>query len=470
MPNIPIPVAGPTYSSRSKPVSAQRTRNLYPEVDQSSENIISLVPFPGLKPWGTTGTGQSRGVCVYNNELYAITEGALYKVDDLGSPTSIGSISGSGRCNLEEDNSKLIIATGSSKPYSYDGTNLTLGTDSDLANSSTVSYIRNRVVYDGNNADAIFADLGNALSVDSSNVTSVDTKPGDVLAVRAFKDQLFVFGEDFITPYYNSGVGNPPYSVIQNATETELGLGAIHSVATGPRGMYFLGSDNQPYKITGIQAEPIGNPSIGQAIQSYSTKANAYGICFNFNNDFFYMLTFPGNATWMFCERSGMWVNLAYQQDGDPHLAYDYAYCYGKHLVSDRLSGNIYELDFDTFTDNGQSIDRQRDTIKISGKSFGVPGKEIFMDKLELVVETGTGIISGQGSNPKVMMSFSDDGGKTWSPEQWAEFGAMGSFAYSNNPTWQDLGSFYERQFRFRVSDPVKFVIVSANAEVSVGV
>lgn len=467
MPNVPIPVTGPTYTSRSKPVSAQVTRNFYIEPG-AQENQAVLVPFPGLKLFATTGAGRNRGLGQYNGVLYAVTGSNLYSVSSGGVATSIGAINGANRCVLTEDTARLVIANDQGKPYSYDGATLTQGTDADLPNAATVTYIKNRVVYDGNNSDVVFADLGSPLVVDSSNIVSADSDPDDMLAVYRFKDQLFAFGTNSITPYYNSGTGNPPYREIQNAQQA-VGIGAKYSIASNYRAMYFLGSDLMVYRISGIQPEPIGNPAIGQEISSYLTPEDAYGQCFSFNNQYFYLLTFPGQASWLYNEGLG-WTNLASGTDGAPSLISGYQYCYGKHLVGDRTNGNIYELDFDTFTDNGAVIDRQRDTVKVSGKDFGVPGKEIFWDRLELVVETGTGIITGQGSDPRVMMSYSDDGGRTWSPEQWGYIGKMGSFSYSQNPVWTDLGSSYERQFRFRVSDPVKFVIVSCNADISVGV
>ncbi len=467
MPNVQVPVVGPTYTSRSLPVSAQVTRGFYIEADQNSENIAALVPFPGLKSFAETGAGVGRGLGVYNNTLYAVTGSSLYSVSSLGSSASIGTIQGTGRCKLEEDTSNIVIATGVGKPYSYDGTTLTQGADVDLPSASTVTYIRNRVVYDGAGAQVAFADLGSPLSVDSANVTSADTKPDDVLAVYAFRDQMFAYGETSVTPYFNSGSGNPPYKIIQNGVQ-EIGLAATHTVSSNYRSMYFLGSDLNVYRIGGLQPEPVGNPSICKAIKSYGDVSDAYGVCFTLNSQNFYLLTFPNHASWLYTEGLG-WTNLAYGQDGEPHVICDYAYVYNKHLVSDRRNGNIYELDFDTYTDNGDSIDRMRDTVKITGKELGFPGKEIFMERLELVIETGTGIITGQGSTPRIMMSFSDDGGRTWSPEQWGYMGQMGSFTYSQNPYWTDLGSFYERMFRFRVSDPVKTVIISANADISVG-
>lgn len=467
MPNVPIPVVGTTYQSRSLPVSAQVTQNFYIEVDQNSENPASFQSFPGLKPFATTGAGLDRGIGTYNGTLYKVTGNTLYSISLLGVSTAIGTIPGTNRCQLVDDGQYLVITTGGdTKPYSYDGTTLTLGTDVDLPEASSVAYIKRRVVYDGAGADVCFADLDTPLSVNSANVTIADSKPDNILAVHAWKDQLFAFGETSIAPYYNSGTGNPPYDVIQNAVQ-EIGLKAIHSIASNNNAIYFLGNDLVPYRLIGLTPQSIGNPAIGQAIASYPAPEDAIGACFTFHGQNFYYLTFPNGGSWLFSEGAG-WTSLAYGVDNDPHLMNGYAHCYNKHLVSDRRNGNVYELDFDTFTDNGDTIQRRRDTAKISGKELGFPGKEIYMHSLELVLETGIGLANGQGVDPQIIMQFSDDGGRTWSREQWRAMGAMGDFTIKLQ--WHDLGSFYERMFRFTVSDPVKVALISANADISVGV
>jgi hypothetical protein len=92
------------------------------------------------------------------------------------------------------------------------------------------------------------------------------------------------------------------------------------------------------------------------------------------------------------------------------------------------------------------------------------------MERLEIVVERGVGLITGQGSNPQIMMQYSDDGGNSWSSERWADIGTQGDYSPMKPIIWEELGSFYERMFRFKVSDPVKVVLISANADVEVGV
>ena len=165
-----LPVVGPSYVNRSLPVSAQVTRNFYIDVSQQGNEPISLQPFPGCKPFATAGNGVNRGSGVLSGIFYTITGDTLYKVSAAGVSASIGTISGSGRCVLESDGTNLVITTGSSKPYTYDGSTLIQGTDIDLPSAATVTYNNRRVIYDGNNADVVFADLDEPLDVNSLNL------------------------------------------------------------------------------------------------------------------------------------------------------------------------------------------------------------------------------------------------------------------------------------------------------------
>lgn len=458
---VPFPLIGPTYTNRSLPVSSQVTRNFYIEVNQQGGEPISFNPFPGLKPF-STGSGENRGDGRLDDILYTVAGNNLIKVAATGVQTTIGTIEGTNRCVLAEDQAgNLIITTGEGKPYAYDGITLTQGTDVDLPNASTVTYINRRVVYDGNGGDIVFADLSSPLSVDSANVIIAEAKPDDVKAVFAYKQQVQAFGASSVQPLYNSGTGNPPYDFILNATQ-EIGLDAIHSLASNKNFLYFLGSDLIPYRLAGLDSQPIGNPAIGQAIENYSRTNDAFGVTFTIDNLDFYMLSFPsGNETWLFNEQSGLWTNLAFGADGSQHLISGYQLIYNKHLVTDRRNGNVYELDFDTFTDNGETIQHRRDTVSVNGRTFGRAGAKVFMDRLELIIETGTSLVTAES---QIIMQYSDDNGRSFSSERFASIGAQGEFRYKLE--WLGLGFFYNRMFRFTMSDNIKWVLISAHTDV----
>ncbi|WP_299077185.1 packaged DNA stabilization protein [uncultured Paraglaciecola sp.] len=460
---VNIPLIGPTYTNRSLPVNAQVTRGFYATVnlDVGGERL-SFQPFPGLKPFAT-GVGASRGAGTLNGVLYEVMGGSLYKISSNGSATSLGSIEGVGRCKLEEATNNLVITTGVGRPYSYDGSTLTQGTDIDLPSANTVTYINRRVVYDSSNGDVAFSDLSNPLSVNSANVIIAEAKQDDMVAVYAYKQQLLAFGTESIQPMYNSGTGNPPYAFILNATQ-EVGLAAAHSVSSNNKFLYFLGSDNTIYQMAGLSLRSIGNPAIGQAIAGYSSVSDAFGLCFTLDNTNFYMISFTnGDETWLYNEDAGIWTNLSFGTDGSQHLIASYNRVYGKDLVTDRRNGNVYELDFDTHTDNGDIIQRRRDTASIDGATFGKAGADIFMNSLLLEIEPGTSLVT---SESQIIMQYSDDNGRSWSAERWRPIGAQGE--YRHEIEWFGLGTFKRRMFRFTMTDPIKWVLIKLSADINI--
>lgn len=459
---VEIPVVGPTYTNRSLSVGNQHTQNFYIEANQAGE-AAALMPFPGLKSFGSAGSGYARGLGVYSDNLYSTVGTELYKIDLNGSGTLIGTIPGTDRVKMVDDGLNLVIATGSTKPYQYDGANLTAGTDGDLPNAKTVAHINQRVIYEKSNGIA-FADLDTPLTVNSANVLLANTRADDVKAVVTHRQQVFTFGVNTIEPSYFTGSGTPPYSRVNNSVQ-EIGTSSPYSIATNKDYIYFLGTDKRVYRMSGLNSQAIDNPAIGQAIQGYSDVSDAYGVCITADGQNWYLLSFPTGGTWLFNESSGLWTSLAYGTDDDPHLICDYAYVYGKHLVSDRRNGNIYELDFDTFTDNGDAIQRQRTTQSIDSRLLGgEPGKQLYMNYLELEFETGVSLVSAEA---QIIMQYSDDDGRTWSQEYWQPIGEQGDF--EKRVRWFGFERFYKRRFRFTMTDPVKWVLIRLIADVEVG-
>jgi hypothetical protein len=75
-------------------------------------------------------------------------------------------------------------------------------------------------------------------------------------------------------------------------------------------------------------------------------------------------------------------------------------------------------------------------------------------------MEAGVGLVSGQGSDPQIMMQISRDGGHAWGAEVWASLGAIGQ--YRARAIWNRLGRSRDWLFKFRVTDPIKTVFVAA--------
>lgn len=93
--------------------------------------------------------------------------------------------------------------------------------------------------------------------------------------------------------------------------------------------------------------------------------------------------------------------------------------------------------------------------------------QRVFYRKFELDLQTGVGLSTGQGSDPKVWLRFSNDGGATWTEYRHLSMGAIG--AYTTRAIARQLGSARDRVFEVRCSDPVFTGIAAAYLDLEEG-
>jgi hypothetical protein len=448
---IPVEVAAPTYIDRSDQQSRQRTQNLY--LGQGIDTKWAAYPFPGCKPL-VTASGRDRGLYVFNSELYRVLNSSLVKVVANGTLTVIGFIGGVERCIFDDDGLNIFIATGGIV-YRYNLVNVSVVSSTNLETPNSVSYLNGFFLYDGDEGRFQASDAGDGSTINDLSV-GVANSDGDPI-VRGFPHNQLVywFGSRSIEPWYFSGSGDLPFDRLDQAF-IPIGLAALHSLGADEDAMYFLGNTRQFYKLSRSQAISISDPSIATIVENFTTVDDAIGWCFTFHGQQFYWVNFPTeNRSFLYSTTHNYWVDLSYEMDGERHLGNSYAYCYGKHYVTDYRNGNLYELDPNTYTDNGQPILRIRDTAPITGKALGLSGNRIAVGRLQLNMQKGVGLATGQGSTPEIMCRISNDGGKSFGAEDQISIGVMG--AYDSRVDFYQFADGYSIIYRILFSDPAYF-------------
>ncbi len=124
--------------------------------------------------------------------------------------------------------------------------------------------------------------------------------------------------------------------------------------------------------------------------------------------------------------------------------------CYDTTIFGSNTTGKLYTASLDTYAEDGETISMQIDLPTIESQD----GRRLTQYSFELLCEAGVGLNSGQGSDPQCVLTYSDDGGRTWSNEMWRSMGAIGE--YTTRPTWGPLGDFLTRQMRLVITDPVR--------------
>lgn len=447
-----LKVIGETSQNKSRQASNTLTKGWYPELTPSGRSQAILLPWPGLKAFGTSPKTPHRGRHVFNDVLYQVVGDTLYSIDSSGTYTSIGTIDGFTRC-IFDNNGDFMVIVSDGNVYSYDGTTLTKATDIDFESPDSVGMLNNQFLYDGTGDRFVVSDPGAPLTIQGLNYASAESKGDPLLRCFPFKQWVYMMGTSTIEPWYNSGVGNPPFDRIDNGI-MEKGLGALHTVDNTDQFMYFLGDDSNVYQIIQTQVRNISPPAIAYQLGKLD-KTNAVGTCVQIDGQDFYILSFGvDELVYVYSEQTQSWFNLSSGTDNGRYRAVDLVEVYGTVIGFDYSTANAIELDEDTHTDLGDVIQRRRVLPQLNSSVLGLgAGKRLLMDSAKFIVETGVGLASGQGSDPKIMVEFSENGGATWSTARWIEIGKMGEFLI-NVEMWE-MVSFYDITFRLTISDPV---------------
>jgi hypothetical protein len=456
---VPITVAGPSYQDRSRPLSSQTTRNFYQEVVPSGKNQFVLKSFPGQSLFGSAPDGTDRGATQMAEVEYRVVGQTLYEVASTGVHTAKGTIGGSDRCIFSNDGVNLFIVAGTTV-YQYDGATVTIVTDVNIAGSKSVTFINNQFIYTKDTLSTV-SDVGDGASASGLNSIGAESSPDDLVRDYVFDQVIYRCGLRTIEAWYNPGVGSPPIARL-DGREIAVGLGAIHAITNTKDGMYWLGNDRRIYRTRGGVEEQVSSAAISNATEGYSDVSDSFMDSFVLQGRTFIVISFPSeNKTWCLIEELGTdgWFELSADLLGGRYNINSFVTVYGEVLLGHETNGNLYKLDIDDFTLGGETMQRRRVMASISGENINQRGKRLQMSRFELIMEMGTGLITGQGENPLIMIEASYDGGKSWTTGTWMRVGRLGET--NIRAEWFNLTSFYDLIIRITTTDPVDYSIYS---------
>lgn len=461
---IEYQVAGDSYVSTSKDLSVQRTKNLYPVVAPNClpTTPIALQSFPGLKLWSSGTAGKSdRGIYkrLFNGKGWKVSGGTLYSFDSNGTQTDEGLITGSDIVSMADNGSSLLIIGGSTA-YVHDGAGLSI-----LSLSFTpvnVSYLNQQFLILDSTGKVRISDVGST-TFSATNFFEPESSSDDVVATKVFNQFVINFGTDTIEPWENTGVGTPPFERMNGAIIEDVGLLNKDCVTTTKDAMFFLGSDGIPYRMQSFQATKLTeqNHAVAQAFRS-AAKTNAFvrGLIVEGQDVIAY--TLPSvKKTFCYSVPTGLWFEVTHDVNDSTWLGKTSSFLFDKTLVGDRTNGNIYELDPDTYQDNSVLKDRERVFRPLSGSAIGSPREMLQMKAIRYGVETGVGITD---DDPQMMVSYSTDGGRTYSNERTLELGQDGE--YINSIEDYRNYKFVDLTVKIRYTENTRFTLYNASIDI----
>jgi hypothetical protein len=380
-------------------------------------------------------------------------------------------------------------------------------TDGAFSGANTVDIIDNYFVYNNPTTQQWGAsDLLSPISPNTS-YSLKDGAPDDLVALIVDHREVYLMGEISSEVWTDVGTVPFPFQRIPG-TSTQHGIAAPFSLARLGNSFAYVSRNNrgqsqimqmQGYLPQRISTHAVENTLVNQYV------GDAIAWTYQLEGHEVYVVTFPSlQLTWAYDATTAMWHKWLYTTNENIYQRHRGNCCavfQGLVIIGDYQNGKLYELDKTNYTDDGQNIRRLRraphlvtefqrqyfDELQIQfqpgvgttgtsgatqvdttntvylGDNYTITASATLTIEAEktYILATQQPVILTTTDNPQAMLRWSNDGGSTWSNEHWTSVGQLGK--YRNRAIWRRLGTARDRIFEVSVTDPVNFVIISAN-------
>lgn len=469
---------GPSYTLQSVNADAQRCVNWFPELNElgtgKEREVASFVQRPGLVKLSTMGAGPIRGL-FYSSKAraFAVSGSTFYEVTDPANPVNRGTlVSNTGRVGMADNGVDLLIVDGvQGKTFRFATNVLTAIADPEFIHTANNAFFLDQylIVNEPGSGKFWFSALSSATSWDGLDFAQAEGSPDNLVEILVDHRELWLYGDRSIEVFFNTGDADNPFQRIQGAFIEEGAVAGtvgkiddtIFYVAVNDKGQAIV------KRAQGYRPARISTHAVELAIAGYGSLTGATSYTYQDRGHSFYCLNFPGAATtWCFDAATGLWHERAYTPAAGEPMQRDRVSCHvfngTRHLVGDYVNGNLYEYDFSAYTDDGAILSRMRRAPHLTNN-----GARAFHHTFQLDVEAGVGLATGQGSDPKAILRWSNDGGHIWQPERWATLGKMGE--YQARCIFRRLGQARQRVYEVLITDPVKVTLLGAYLEIEAG-
>ena len=497
-----LAIAQGFYVSDSLPISAQRCVNFYPSVPQTStttdSNLFSVAGIETLVS-GSILDG-CRGSHVLSDTPYFVIGNNLTRLNrsssggvDTFSLEIVGSIVGNKRVYMADNGTQLCIVAipdsstvGKSYIFTESPDTLTEITSPNFDGAaSSVAYSDGYFVFHKSDGKKFFnSNLNDGLTYDALDFNVAEADPDQIRGIGVLNSQLYVFGSQTVQIFRNTGRVPAPFSPLVGAT-IDLGVFAPQSIVKFGGGLCFVGGgvNESPavWLISGGQRQKLSTIAIENELSDLSDSAlndNVYSWVYSESGAYWMGVSTP-KTCYVYDLTNQRWHERQ-SVDGSIQSRYrasSIITAYGRVLVGDTQTGSVGALKEGVYTDFGVLVTRF-----VTSRPFDNTGSSVNVASIEAVVESGVGlsnditvntgstpsgdVISGTGGkDPQIVLSWSDDGGRSFDGFIPRSMGKIGE--YRERPAWSRLGVFdRQRVLKFSVSSPNKSTIIKVEADI----
>lgn len=436
--------------------SVERLLNAYLESVPTGKEPTPIYGTPGLKGWAAGMDGGIRGGLEMNDTIYAVMGGHLYSIDAAGVPTPLGVIPNTDLVGMADDGTNVVLVT-EGKIYVWNAAGgLTPVTDPDAPNAGSVTWSDGFFEFGELDTQQFFiSGLEDPIDYDALDFASAEAKPDKLVTPFVHHRILYLFGSEELEAQQNTGAADFPFTRYEGVN-IDVGLAGRDAVTDTNDAMFFLAVDDTVRRIDGLTATKISTARISKLIKGWTDKTLTVATAHVYADHLFVIFRNPdGCIVWD--QNAALWHERA--SYGSPTWRVSHMIqCYGKTLYGSATEGKIYELDAETFDEDGAILPFEVTTPFVYSKN-----DRFVVTEVEVVAQTGVGGLTDPA--PLITLERTKDG-ETWSPRKSRSLGKAGE--RGKRVSFGQQGQARAMAFRIGIYDPVQRAVLGAYVEVDV--
>lgn len=454
---VPVQIAFRSNPSRYSFAGAARLINAYAESQgDDAKAPMAVLPCPGMISCVTVTDTPNRGL-IFLDDLecgYAVHSSGVYKftlvslVPFVLAATRIGIVPGTDQVQLsrnQADPVQISISCAAGQYYIESDVVKAIPAITFTTPPVTSDYVGGFTVYGEVSGRFDYSGINDTAKVDLLNFATAEQYADKLTRIKADGPDMFIFSRTSIEPWRLVSNVNLPFQLIGGSV-SKKGLVAPNAVVSCDNTLMFPGADNIGYRFQGYTPQRITTHAIERYFEADSDRESISGQAYTFEGHS--MACWTGDAyTVSYDAATNYWHNRESYTFGGRWRARNAIVAWGKTIVGDGLSGDLFYLDKDAYSEGSSPLIWGIDTpyIHATGGTGGI------VDELYFDVATGVGTYESEALG---MLDWSIDGGETFIGHRQLKLGKRGEVKRVRQ---RRLGTFGDKgiMFRLRISDPV---------------
>jgi hypothetical protein len=460
---VPISLGSGSNNARFGAAGLTRHLNCYFESQGETKNNSIIVACDGLSSFATLENGGGIRNAIEVGAYSVVVAGRLvFRVDAGGGSTLLGGLATEGpvymRTNRRDYPQVAILSQGLYYVIDTQTWTMTQVTDADLPPATSLAFLDGYGVLPTSHARWFITGLDDFTTIDPLDFAKAESDGEDIVTSNERDGEIVLFKRNVCEWWQDTGGASFPFTRSQ---VIHIGCLAAGTVCKVQRTLAWIDREGYVRLMQGYDGQRISDHGVERDIASVDPSIIT-STSWSRGGNTFVTWTAPGYWTRSFNVTEGKWHDR--ESYGAKSWNVQHVWKFGnRNIAGDASSGTLYDMSPDYEDENGDQLVLGIYTPPVHAWPQRLQFNALFLD---IIPGVGLNTTTPADLDPVLMISWTDNGGKTWSAERQITLGRLGEYTKRIVTRRLGTGTTVGRVFKITCSAAVAKALQGASVDV----